>query len=313
MEDVKSSGTGFILKEEFKKHVLSYGHPECPERLVEIQREMKQTGLEKEVKSISPVLEENEILKAIKEIHSEEHIASVKSLPITGDVAQLAVGCALGAVRDVCSGKIRNAFCPLRPPGHHAHNNGGNYDGPGEGEGFCFFNNVAVSAKYAQNNLGISRILIVDWDYHHGNGTEWSFYSDPSVLFFSTHQWYAYPGTGDPDRKGAGPGTGFNLNVPLASGAGDSEIRKAYERILIPAAEKFNPDLIFISAGFDSRIEDPLGTFAITDQGFAHITSMVMQLAHSCCNHRIVSFLEGGYNVKGVAKAAAAHLTALLK
>ncbi|MFC1585608.1 histone deacetylase [Fibrobacterota bacterium] len=309
MIDQKHPTTGYVHNKAFLEHDLSFGHPESPERLLQISKKLEETGLDKKLRDVEPVSGESEHLRAV---HSSQHISSVDGLTVTGGIARLAAASALGAVRDVCTGALTNAFCAIRPPGHHSHDNGGNYDGPGQGEGFCFYNNIAVAARYAQQYHGIKKVLIIDWDYHHGNGTEWSFYSDPTVLFFSTHEWYAYPGTGDPSRRGEGPGLGYNINAPLSSGCGDTDIIKAYQDLLIPAAQTFKPELVLVSAGFDSRENDPLGTFNITDQGFFQLTRTVMQIAETYCNGRLVSFLEGGYNVQGVASAAASHIRALL-
>jgi acetoin utilization deacetylase AcuC-like enzyme len=304
-----TSQTGYVFNEKFIEHELSPGHPESPERLVRIRKKMQETGLDQQVRKVEPLPDEEQYIAAI---HSREHIDSVKGQTMTGDIARLAVASGLGAVRDVCTGKLKNAFCAVRPPGHHSHNRGGDCDGPGQGEGFCFFNNIAIAARYAQNEHGIGKVLIIDWDYHHGNGTEWSFYNDPGVLFFSTHEWFAYPGTGDPSRHGEGEGRGYNINAPLQAGSGDREILQVFEKILLPAARSFKPDLVLISAGFDSRIDDILGTFRITDKGFAALTKIAMQIADTYGQGRVVSFLEGGYNVEGVACAAAAHMEALL-
>ena len=211
------------------------------------------------------------------------------------------------------TGRMENVFCAVRPPGHHAHNFGANCEGRFQGEGFCFFNNVAVGARYAQRRHHVGRVLIVDWDYHHGNGTEWFFYDDPSVFYFSTHSLYDYPVTGFPDRRGKGKGKGFNLNVPLPGRAGDGEIMAAYESVLLPALRDlgFRPDLVMISAGFDARVDDPLGTFAVTDKGYLELTRFVKSLAQTFCQGRLVSVLEGGYNPQGMAQAVSVHLRAL--
>jgi acetoin utilization deacetylase AcuC-like enzyme len=210
----------------------------------------------------------------------------------------------LNAVDAVVPGSARNAFCAVRPPGHHAT--------PNRGMGFCLFNNVAVAARHAQRKHGLERVLIVDWDVHHGNGTQDIFYSDPSVFFFSTHQWPLYPGTGRADETGEGAGLGTTMNYPFPAGAGRAEILGAVRNSLLPAAERFHPDLVLISAGFDSRIGDPLGRFTLTDGDFADLTRAAMEIADRYAGGRVVSVLEGGYSPEGLARAAAAHVETLL-
>jgi acetoin utilization deacetylase AcuC-like enzyme len=197
-------------------------------------------------------------------------------------------------------------FVLLAPPGHHAMNTG-------QEEGFCYYNHIAIAARYAQQVYKLKKILIIDWDYHHGNGTEWAFYSDPSVLFFSTHDMNNYPGTGSPARTGEGDGVGFNINVHLKCGATDDDIIKAFKDNLLPAADDFKPDLILISAGFDSRQDDLLGCHKITDKGFTQLTHIVKSIAANHCDGKIVSLLEGGYNIEGNASAVVAHVEALTK
>jgi acetoin utilization deacetylase AcuC-like enzyme len=198
---------------------------------------------------------------------------------------------------------VRNAFCAVRPPGHHAT--------ASRGMGFCFFNHAALAARYAQRRHGLERALIVDWDVHHGNGTQDIFYSDPTVFFFSTHQWPLYPGTGRADETGEGAGVGTTMNFPFPAGSGRKEILGAVENSLAPAAERFRPDLVVISAGFDSRVGDPLGRFTLTDRDFGDLTRAVMEIAARHAGGRVVSVLEGGYNLDGLASAAAAHVEAL--
>ncbi len=209
---------------------------------------------------------------------------------------------ALAAVTRSAKAGSPTPFCAVRPPGHHAHN-------LGEEEGFCFFNNVAIAARHAQKKHGIQRILIIDWDYHHGNATEEAFYEDPSVLFFSTHKWKAYPGTGSPLRKGQGAGLGYTINVDLGAGADDKAILQAWDDHLLPAAEAFRPQLVLISAGFDSRKDDFLGDWRITDDAFRRMTRMATQIGGGA---KVVSLLEGGYNPQGLAHGVAAHLEELL-
>ncbi len=308
------SKTGYIYSPLYLQHVLSPGHPESPERLKAIESEMERIGLHKKLTPLHIEIEDERVQNAIRYIHTEDHIASVRKMKNSGSVALHAVKGVLQGVDDIIAGTITNAFCAVRPPGHHSHNNTAHCDGRDQGEGFCFFNNVAIAARYAQQDRGIDRVLVIDWDYHHGNGTEWSFYSDPSVFFFSTHILYGYPGTGSPDKYGEGPGEGYNVNVPLDTGAEDADIIGAWEKNLFPALEKsgFSPDIVIISAGFDSRENDYLGTFAITDRGFAQLTRLAMDIAEEHCSGKLLSVLEGGYNPQGLAKAVAAHVETLL-
>ncbi|HMC57856.1 MAG TPA: histone deacetylase, partial [Candidatus Solibacter sp.] len=224
--------------------------------------------------------------------------------PNSWDVASQAVGGVLNAVDAVIASRARNGFCVVRPPGHHAN--------AGRGMGFCLFNNVAIAARYAQRRYGLERVMIVDWDVHHGNGTQDIFYADHSVFFFSTHQWPWYPGTGRADESGVGAAAGATMNFPFPAGSGRREILGAVENSLVPAAERFRPELLLISAGFDSRIGDPLGSFTLTDRDFADLTRAVMGIADRHAGGRVVSVLEGGYSLEGLASAAVAHVTALV-
>jgi acetoin utilization deacetylase AcuC-like enzyme len=219
-------------------------------------------------------------------------------------VALQAAGGVLEAVDAVVARRAKNAFCVVRPPGHHAT--------PDRGMGFCIFNNVALAARHAQRKHGIEKVLIVDWDVHHGNGTQEIFYADPSVFYFSTHQWPWYPGTGSPKEIGEGKGAGTTLNCPFPAGAGRKEIvEQAFRGKLLPAAERFKPDLVLISAGFDSRAGDPLGGFRLADEDFADLTRLMMEVACTHAGGRLVSVLEGGYALDGLASASAAHVQAL--
>jgi acetoin utilization deacetylase AcuC-like enzyme len=306
--------TGLVFEAKYKEHILSPLHPESPIRLEEIARELEQSGLLEHLIRISP-LDNNEIItKAILDIHSNEHFSSVNNSPNVGDIAYLAVAGVLGAVDAVFNSQIDNAFCAVRPPGHHAHNNGVHNDGLNQGEGFCFYNNIAIAAKYAIKKYSLKKILIVDWDYHHGNGTEWSFYDNSDVFFFSTHNLYNYPGTGSEDRTGTGEGKGFNINVPLPQAAEDKDILDAWNNILIKKLEKkeFHPDLVLISAGFDSREGDPIGSFRLSDRCFEELTKITMNIADKYCDGRLISILEGGYNPKGLAQAVNSHIKILL-
>ena len=296
-----STTTGLVIDDRYLRHTMGMGHPESPERLKAILRRLKSSGMDKAARSIAPSVDP---ISYIRTVHPESHINRIAEQSHDELICRLAVSGALAAVDAVCTGEVTNAFCAVRPPGHHASHTG-EY-------GFCFYNNVAIAARYAQMKHKLSRILIVDWDYHHGNGTEWAFYDDPTVLFFSTHALYAFPGTGSADRTGEGKGKGFNINVPLPHGANDKMILNAFKEKLVPAANTFRPDLVLISAGFDSRKDDLLGDFAVTDAGFVELTKLVMSIAATYSCSRVVSILEGGYNTEGLALAVESHVRTLI-
>jgi acetoin utilization deacetylase AcuC-like enzyme len=293
-------------------------HPESPERFDAVMQALDRGGL-------LPRLELLEARSATPEdllrCHTKEYLftawhdvdagyrylttGDTEITPTSWEIALLAAGGVLNAVDAVASGNARNAFCAVRPPGHHAT--------PSRGMGFCLLNNIAIGARYAQKKHKIERVLIVDWDVHHGNGTQDIFYTDPTVFFFSTHQWPLYPGTGRADEIGSGAGKGTTMNFPFPAGSGRKEIFGAVKDSLAPAVERFRPDLVMISAGFDSRIDDLLGRFTLTDQDFADLTRLVMELAAVHAAGRVVSLLEGGYNLSGLGSAAAAHVKVLLE
>ncbi len=296
------TGTGYIYDDRMLNHIITAGHVECPERLVKIQERMKSTGLDKQVVPL-PLF--TDPMTYIKKIHTSTHIAAVQKIPNTCVATEVAVAGALGAAKAVCEGTVRNAFCAIRPPGHHAHNTG-------KEEGFCFYNNVSIAVKYVQEIFKIGKVLIIDWDYHHGNATQDTFYSDGTVLFFSTHNWNDYPQTGDPAKTGSGAGAGLNINVHLAPGEGDDAMKKAWNEKLLPKVQTFKPDMVFLSAGFDSRIDDIKGKLKVTDACFAHITKLALDIAKTYSSNRLVSLLEGGYNVDGTASATVTHVAELI-
>jgi len=297
------SHTGLMIDDGFLVHKISDAHPESPARYEAIKQHVLAENLHKKLTLISPTVEAEAWLT---QIHSVEHVNKIKThQPKTYTHALLATSGVLAAIDSVCMGKVTNAFCASRPPGHHAKNTG-------QEEGFCYFNHVAIGARYAQQLYQLKKILIVDWDYHHGNGTEWAFYSDPSVMFFSTHDMFAYPGTGLPERVGEGKGKGFNINVHLGCGAIDQDIISVFRDRLLPLADEFEPDLVMISAGFDSRTDDLLGCHQISDKGFVELTEMVKTLAQRHAGGKIVSVLEGGYNIEDNASAVIAHIKALM-
>ena len=220
------------------------------------------------------------------------------------EVARLAAGAALVAVDAAMAKDGGRAFGLIRPPGHHATIT--------TAMGFCLFNNAAIAARYAQSKYGVERVLIIDWDVHHGNGTQEIFWTDPSVFYFSTHQYPYYPGTGSRDERGAGKGEGFTLNVPLAAGTSARDHRKAFTDALAEIEKRFHPDLIVISAGFDSRRGDPLGGLMLEDSDFSEMTKEVLRLAEKYANGRVVGLLEGGYNLNLLGGSVRTHLAALL-
>ena len=295
--------TGLVLEENFSLHQLEFGHPESPQRNHAMIKAVEHAGLLEQVERVRPIYEPESYLELV---HSENHIELIRSN--YGDTYQhalLAVAGVLAATQVVCKRTLKNAFCASRPPGHHALNTG-------REEGFCFFNNIAIAAHYAQKVFGLKKIAIVDWDYHHGNGTEFEFYDDPSVLFFSVHNFHDYPRTGDPAKTGAGAGLGTNINVHLPCGTQDEKIIAVFNDRLVSAIEAFEPELILISCGFDSRKDDLLGCFDVTDAGFIELTRIVMCLAEKHAQGRLVSMLEGGYNPEGTASASVAHIKTLL-
>lgn len=307
-EDNKNrTGTALIYHPDYLKHELGQGHPESPERLKAILKQLESSGLNKKLVHVKP---DGDASIHIKKVHNDEHITALKDYQHIA-IAQLAVKGVLTGVDQVMSGKVRNAFCAVRPPGHHAVD--GLHSESRPAYGFCFYSNVAIAARYAQEKYSLKKVLIVDWDYHHGNSTEWAFYEDPSVLFFSTHRLHAFPGTGQAEKRGKGKGLGYNINVPLRSGAEDKDIISAFEEKLLPTVKTFKPDLVLISAGFDSRKDDRLGNFKITDDGFIKLTQIMMDIAEKHCKSRLVSVLEGGYNLQGLALATDAHLKTMLE
>lgn len=295
--------SGYVYDDRYLEHRIHRGHPESPDRLRAIKRRLDKTGLREKLHQIEPI---QAPLPHVERIHSPAHIAQIKEMGTTGEIARLAVAGAVAATKAVCEGNVRNAFCAIRPPGHHALNTG-------REEGFCYYNNIAVAARYAQAVHGVERVLIADWDFHHGNGTEWAFYEDPSVMFFSTHNRRAYPGTGDPSRTGKGPGKGYNINVHLGCGADDEEMITTWRENLLPAVSRFKPQLVLVSAGFDSRRDDLLGCFDVTDLGFIKLTRLVMDIAAEHCEGRLATMLEGGYNVEGLSSAVEMHVQTLLQ
>ena len=308
---------GLLLDPLYKEHETGYGHPERPARYDAVTAALTDSGLAAKMAPVEPRLATEDELALC---HSRPYIALVEREvkagrrdlstgdatmgPHSWDVSRKAAGGVMNAVDQVMRGETRQAFCAVRPPGHHAR--------PSQGMGFCLFNNIAIGARYAQQAHGAERVLIADWDVHHGNGTQDIFYEDGSVFFFSTHQWPWYPGTGPASERGEGAGEGTTMNRPFPAGAGRKEIVGVFDSDLRAAADEFQPDLVMISAGFDSRAGDPLGGFLLTDEDFADLTRIVQEIADQHCGGRIVSVLEGGYALDGLGKSVAAHVGALV-
>lgn len=308
--------TGLLMDPVSKDHTTGEGHPERPARFDAVAKALSSAGHAEAMQRIeSRPVTDDEVLTCHTAAYlkmAERDVAVGHHMLSTGDteigpksleVARRAAGGALHAVDAICTGKVANAFCVVRPPGHHAT--------PGRGMGFCIFNNVAIAARYAQKKYGVKRVLIADWDVHHGNGTQDIFYSDGSVYFFSTHQSPWYPGTGAVQETGEGAGKGATMNCPFAAGSGSEEIAGAFRKRLVPAMDDYKPEFVILSAGFDSRAGDPLGRFRLTDSDFTALTGTMLEIADKHAKGRLLSVLEGGYSLEGLAAAATAHVQAL--
>ncbi|MCE9616007.1 MAG: histone deacetylase [Lentisphaerae bacterium] len=300
----------------YAEHNPQSWHPECPARLQAVQE-----GIARVVPAerLLPIDARAATIDDLQLCHSSSYVELVQEEIAAGygtlstgdtdvgrmsyDVALRAVGGTLAAVDAVFAGKVKNAFCALRPPGHHASGD--------RGMGFCIFNNVAIAARYAQVRYGIGRVLIVDWDVHHGNGTQDIFYEDPTVFYFSSHEWPLYPGTGAPLERGQGAGKGTTMNCIFPAGTDGSDVIFAFRERLVPAMDEFEPELVLISAGFDARKDDPISNMALEDADFATLTRVVMGIADRSAHGRVVSALEGGYGLPGLASAAGQHVLAL--
>lgn len=308
--------TGWVYSDKYLDHITKM-HPERKERLEAIVARLKKTGL---MDNLVPIEPYPATVDQIASVHSRAHIGSVdeackrgaRSLdadtlicPESYDVALLAAGGVLAGIDAVMQNQVDNAFCAVRPPGHHAEHN--------RAMGFCLFNNIAVGARYAQEKYDCRRVLIIDWDVHHGNGTSNSFIEDPTVFYFSIHQSPHYPGTGRAEEVGRGAGRSFTLNIPLAAGAGDIEYVEVFEQTLAPRVREFKPELVLISAGFDAHQKDMLSSMNLTNAGYANLTRIVCDLADEFSQGRVVSVLEGGYDLDALAGSVESHIREMMQ
>jgi acetoin utilization deacetylase AcuC-like enzyme len=308
--------TGIVRDERYIDHRPGAFHPESPERLQAIygmlqKPEMAGRFIDVPVREAKReellLIHSSDYVDMVERTKGKEHRSldpDTSTSPGSYEAALLAVGGLCEAIAMVISGALDNAFALVRPPGHHAERS--------RAMGFCIFNNVAIGARYAQESHHLKRVLIIDWDLHHGNGTQHSFEEDPSILYFSTHQYPFYPGSGAFREVGRGSGEGFTVNVPLSAGHGDGEFLGIFERILKPIALEFNPELVLVSAGFDIHGSDPLGGMRLTPGGFAGLTRSIMEIATKCCGGKVVITLEGGYDLTGLRDSVEAVLKELV-
>jgi len=305
--------TGFVFHPLSLHHLTGSDHPERPERVLAIQDRLRDGGVLAELEVLQPEPVET---RWLREVHSPDYISRVEQAcadgrpvvdsadtaisPGSWKAALLAAGGALQAVDRVMSGEWANGFVSCRPPGHHAEHN--------LAMGFCLFNNVAVAAAYLRARHGLERVAIVDWDVHHGNGTQHIFEDDPSVFYASLHQWPLYPGTGRAQERGRGAGVGATLNCPMDPGAGDDAYLKVMEEQVLPALAKFAPQAILVSAGFDAHRDDPLSATMVTEEGYRRMSRLLLDLAADACQGRLVSMLEGGYDLRALAASVEIHV-----
>jgi acetoin utilization deacetylase AcuC-like enzyme len=310
--------TGLVTSSDYLAHRTRAGHVESPKRLRTLLKAVRKHGLRSSLVYLSPYVPDLEFLEAIhraeylarfrESVRKGEKVFSTEDCSISSasfDVALLAAGGVMAGVDAVLNGRVDNVFCAVRPPGHHA--------GRDSTMGFCFINNVAVGAAYARAVYGVEKIFILDWDVHHGNGTQEIFEADPLTYYCSLHEHptFCFPGTGRRMETGTGAGAGFTLNLPLRPHTADEELKETFERQVVPEIERFEPGLIMISAGFDAHKRDPIADLDLTEESFAYMTRRVCELAERHCGGRIVSVLEGGYDGPALASSAVAHLKTL--
>ncbi|MEW6263736.1 MAG: histone deacetylase [Thermodesulfobacteriota bacterium] len=307
------AGTGIVRDDLFLEHDPGAWHPESPERLRVIYglleaRSWPVTVLPRRpaVKKEITLIHRPEYYELVARTDGKPHgffDADTSTSARSFQAALAAAGGLIALTGKVMDGELANGFALVRPPGHHAEAD--------RAMGFCLFNNVAIAAAWAIQNKGLSRVMIMDWDLHHGNGTQHSFYTDPRVLYISTHQYPHYPGTGALGETGRGPGLGYTINIPLSWGHGDEEYVAIFQKIVAPVARAFRPELILVSAGFDINHRDPLGDMKVTREGFAGMARVLKDVAQEVCGGRLVFTLEGGYHLEGQANGVAKVLDVL--
>jgi len=310
--------TGILLDDRFRRHATGDGHPEGPNRLTVIQDALESAGLVDACEPLQATLA-SEI--AIQSVHTHAYLTRLDAAcrqgypyidvpdsvicPESYDIARLAVGGVVEAARKIARGEIKRAFCAVRPPGHHAE---ADYS-----MGFCLMNNLAIAANVLKGEFELNRVLILDFDVHHGNGTQHAFESDPSVLVISLHGHpnYLFPGTGFEDELGTGRGHGYSMNIPFLPGATDDDFRNAFRERVIPAVGRFAPQMILVDAGFDAHADDPLGNLALTDEIYGWMTQTIVDLADRHSHGRVLSVLEGGYDPGVLSRCVPEHVRAL--
>jgi acetoin utilization deacetylase AcuC-like enzyme len=307
--------TAYVYDPLYLEHSRA-GHVEAPERLETAMQVLRERRLLDRLVEVRPTPVPMEDLL---QVHHEHYVKFVREVSERGggnldpdtylnhrsfEVALLAAGGLLNLVQAILDGEVTNGFALVRPPGHHAL--------PGRGMGFCLFNNIAISARYALEHKGLSRILIADFDLHHGNGTQEMFYDTAEVLYFSTHQYPHYPGSGHWSEIGEGEGEGYTVNVPLPAGVGDEGYERVFDEVLYPLAERYAPELILVSAGYDAHWADPLGMMQLSTTGYAYLANTLKEMAEELCGGRLAFTLEGGYDLRAVSHSIAATLQALL-